>query len=239
MPMTSPRGVEQRAAGVAGIDGRIGLNGVFNRRAVCVANRPDGADDAARHGAAQAEGIADGVNLLAHVELRGVGQRHRLQIRRVDLQQRQVVNLVRADNARRITALVGEHHFDAAIGAVDDVKVGENVAGLVEDESRALALLRNVPIKEVEDQRGRSDVDHRGQHSLVDRDIVLLFGVVGRRRVSLGKLKRRESGARRIRSAQERGPKKRWLKARGDEPESAHQKQHDNENPGQFHSWST
>ena len=35
-----------------------------------VLNRPDGADDAARHGSAQAEGIADREDLLAHVELR-------------------------------------------------------------------------------------------------------------------------------------------------------------------------
>ena len=34
MPMTSPLRVEQRAAGVAGIDGRVGLDGVFNGRAV-------------------------------------------------------------------------------------------------------------------------------------------------------------------------------------------------------------
>ena len=179
------RRVQQRAAGVAGIDGRIGLDGVFNGRAFAVANRPDGADDAARHGAAQAEGIADGVDLLAHVELRGVGQRDRLQVGRVDLQQRQVVNLVGAHHARRVAALVREHHFNAAIGARHHVKVGQNVAGFVEDEAGALALLRHRSIKEVEDQRGGSDVDHRGQHFLVDGDVVLLFGVVGGRGVSL------------------------------------------------------
>ena len=58
--------VQQRPAGVAGIDGRVGLDGVFDRRAIRVANRADGADNAAGHGPAQAEWIADGVDLLAH-----------------------------------------------------------------------------------------------------------------------------------------------------------------------------
>ena len=93
-----------------------------------------------------------------------------------------------------VAALVAEHHLDAAIGALDDVEVGEHVAGLVENEARALALLRHRSIKEVEDQRGGSDVDHRGQHALVDGDIVLLLGVVGGRGLSLGELER-ETGA--------------------------------------------
>ena len=61
--------VEQRPAGVAGIDGGIGLNGVFNRRASAfwigrmALMMPRG------HGAGQAEGIADGVDLLPDGEL--------------------------------------------------------------------------------------------------------------------------------------------------------------------------
>ena len=39
--------VQQRPAGVAGIDGRIGLNRIFDRRAVSAPNRADGTDDAA------------------------------------------------------------------------------------------------------------------------------------------------------------------------------------------------
>ena len=74
-----------------------------------------------RHGAAQAEGIADGVDLLAHRKFGGIGQRHRLQVGRVDLQQRQVVDLVGADHLGRVAALVAQLHFDAAVGALDDV----------------------------------------------------------------------------------------------------------------------
>ena len=56
-------GAEQRAAGV---DGRVGLDGVLDGRAISIANGTDGADDAPRHGAGKAEGIADGVDFLAH-----------------------------------------------------------------------------------------------------------------------------------------------------------------------------
>src|SRR6185437_8097739 len=51
--------IQEGASGVAGIDGGIGLD-CFIDEAVLSANRANGADDAARHGAAEAEGIADG-----------------------------------------------------------------------------------------------------------------------------------------------------------------------------------
>ena len=63
------------------------------------------------------------------------------------------MHLVRAHHLGRVAALVAEHHFDAAIGALDHVIVGQHVAGLVENESRALALLRHRAVEEVEDQR--------------------------------------------------------------------------------------
>ncbi len=66
--------VEQRAAGVAGIDGGVGLDGVFDRGAGRAADGADGADDAAGHGAGEAEGIADGVDLLADDEVAGIGE---------------------------------------------------------------------------------------------------------------------------------------------------------------------
>ena len=182
--------VQQRAAGVAGVDGRVGLDGVLDGRALRTSNGADGADDAAGHGAAEAKGIADGVDLLAHGECGGVGQRDGLQVGRVDLQQGQVVRPVGAHNLGRVAALVAQHHLDAAVGALHHVVVGQHVTALVEDESGTLALLRHRPVKEVEDQGGGSDVHHRGQHSFVDGNIVLLFGVVGGRGLSLGQLER-------------------------------------------------
>jgi hypothetical protein len=91
------------------------------------------------------KGIADGIDLLPHRQLARVGQRHRLQVGRVDLQQRQVVHLVRAHHLGRIAALVAQHHLDAAVGALHHVEVGQHVAGLVENESRTLPCCGTVP----------------------------------------------------------------------------------------------
>ena len=139
------------------------------------------------------------------------------------------MHLVRADHLGRVAALVAQLHFDAAVGALDDVIVGEHVAGLVENESRTLALLRHRSIEEVEDQRRRGDVDHRGQHPLVDGDIVLLFGVVGGRGLGLGQLERRAGAAATQRKWPHVGRLKAGGKMRGDEPESAHQQERSKE----------
>ncbi len=87
-----------------------------------------------------------------------------------------------------VAALVAEHDFDAAIGALDYVEVGEHVAGAVENEARALAVLGNRAVEEVEDQGGGGDVDDRGKHAFVDGDIVLLLGVVCGGGLSLSEL---------------------------------------------------
>ena len=100
-----------------------------------------------------------------------------------------------SDHRGRVAVLVAELDLDAAIGAFDHVEVGEHVAGLVENESRSLALLRHRSVKEVEDQRRGGDVDHRGQHLLVDGDVVLLFGVEGRRGLGLSQFQRRAGAA--------------------------------------------
>jgi hypothetical protein len=42
----------------------------------------------------------------------------------------QVVHAVGAYHLGRVAALVAERDFDAAVGAFDDVEVGEDVAGL-------------------------------------------------------------------------------------------------------------
>ena len=189
----------------------------------------DGADDAARHGARQSERVADGVNLLAHLNAGGVRQRDRLEVGGIDLQQRQVVGLVRADDARLVAVLVGELHLDAAVGAFDDVVVGQDVAGFVQNEPRALALLRHRAIEEVEHQRGGGDVDHRGHHALVDGDVVQLLGVECGSGVSLGQLQR--AGAVPVDDAE-------MLQVAGqvsrDVGESAHQQKHQ-QNRTKFH----
>ena len=67
------------------------------------------------------------------------------------------------------------------------MEVGEHVSGLVQNEAGSLALLWHRFKEEVIDKRLGGDVDHRGKHPLVDGDVVLLFGVVGRRCLRFGK----------------------------------------------------
>ncbi len=69
--------VEQRAAGITGIDGRVGLDSVINLHAVGFLHRPDRTDDAIGHGAGQTEGIADGIDLLPHLQIARVAEHHR------------------------------------------------------------------------------------------------------------------------------------------------------------------
>ena len=167
---------------------------------------------------------------MADGQIARVGQRDRLQVRRIDLQQRQVVRAVGADDVRRKLALVAQLHFNAAIGARHHVIIRQNVAGFVENESRALALLRNRSIEEIEDQRRGGDVDHRGQHSFVDCDVVLFFRVVLGRGLSLGELKRRGRTAA-VTAEQRNAPHGvRRLEMRSHQPESTQQNHQDNKN---------
>jgi len=98
--------VKQRTAGVAGVDGCIGLNGVFNGCTAFAADGADCGDDAGGHGAAEAEGIADGVDFLADIEAGGSGERDGLQIGRIDLEEGEVVDFIGSDNACLIAAFV-------------------------------------------------------------------------------------------------------------------------------------
>ena len=96
-------GVEQRAAGVAGVDRGVGLDHAGDREAV---GRLDVAvergDDAAGDGALEAERAADGDRRLAGVEVAGVGERERLDaaldLALVDVEQREVGGGIGADD---------------------------------------------------------------------------------------------------------------------------------------------
>ena len=60
--------IDQRAAGVAGVDGGVGLDEVFDLLDAQPA-AAGGADDALRHRLADAEGIADGEHDVADLNL--------------------------------------------------------------------------------------------------------------------------------------------------------------------------
>src|SRR5260370_15021472 len=83
---------------------------------------------------------------------------------------------VAADDGGLIFLAIVERDPDLArIG--DDVIVGEDMPFFVDDEARALALLRHQSVEKVEGHNTRSDVDDGSNVLVVDADVVLFFGV--------------------------------------------------------------
>src|SRR5579863_1523146 len=131
--------------------------------------------------------------------------------------------------------LVAELHVDAAIRAFYDMEVGQDMAAVIEDETGSLAFLRNRTIEEVEDHLPRRNIDDGRKYAFVDRDVVQLFGVVGRGRVGFRQLQRRIRRAQMLEQghiAEMRG------KMGGQVPEPAYKK-HNQKKVTQFHSHRT
>ena len=130
------RGVDQRAARVAGIDRRVGLNEVLDRV------RPfahDRADDALCDRLADAERIAHRERDVADGHFVDVRERDGPQSLRVDLEQRDVRFRVDADDAGQMQRTVRQR--DRELGRVlDYVIIGHDVAVAVDDDAGAEAL---------------------------------------------------------------------------------------------------
>src|SRR4051794_26372115 len=167
--------VEQRAARVAGVDRRVGLDDVVDLEAV---GRLDLAlqrgDHAGGQGPVEAERVADGDRRVADLHGLGRAEAQRVQVQAVgvDLQQRDVAGDVLADDLRVDGLVVRElhGHLDRA---VDDMRVGEDVAVAVDDEAGAgrLALLLGRShvegrLRALDDLR--ADEDHARRVALVD-----------------------------------------------------------------------
>ena len=141
-PDHSALDVEERAAGVAGVDGGVGLDDVADGEAV---GRLDAAlqrrDDAGGERAVEPERVADRDRGIADLDVLGRAEGERLEVYAVgvDFQQRQVARRVAADDPGGNGLLVGELDGDLH-RAVDDVGVGEDVAGLVDDKAGAAGL---------------------------------------------------------------------------------------------------
>ena len=132
--------VEERAAGVAGVDGSVGLDGFFDDQSVGLLHLADGTDDAAGEGSGEAEGIADRVNFLADLQIGRIAESHRLRVGSFDLEYGQVMGAVGTDDCGLIFFAVVERDPDlACIG--NDVIIREDVSFLVDDEAGALTLL--------------------------------------------------------------------------------------------------
>ena len=131
--------IQQRAAGVARVDGRVGLDRAAD---VAAGDRLDlaveRADQAGGERLVQPEGVADGIDLLAHLQLLAAAQRNRRQLGfgGVDLQDCQVPVGEGTDQLRLEAALVGQGH-PRGIGALDHMEVGDDVAAVVPDETGA------------------------------------------------------------------------------------------------------
>jgi len=131
--------VDQRAARVAGVDGRVGLDEVLevvDAELVAAQRR----DDAAGHGLADAEGIADGQHLVAHLQFVGAAQHDHRQLVELDLEHGQVGVGIGADHLAARVAAVVERDLDL-VGALDHVVVGEDVTIGAHDHAAAQAHL--------------------------------------------------------------------------------------------------
>ena len=99
---------------------------------------PLGADDAHRHGLADAERVAHRQHDVADAHGVGVAERQRLQVGAIDLHDRQIARLIRADHLGLEAAAVGQLDVHL-LGAVDDVVVGQDVAVGPDDDAGAQA----------------------------------------------------------------------------------------------------
>ncbi len=173
--------VQKRPAGVAGIDGRIGLDDVEDVVATVGFQRPaEGTDHSRRQRPVEAERVADGDGPLADAYIISGGHGQRLHRRRagIDVQHGQVVAWVYAHHLGLHLPVIGEDDFDF-VGIGDDVVVGHNVAGVVPYEAGASALARHGAEEEVHRHDFRGDMDHRRPDALVEVGHQLLLDVDG------------------------------------------------------------
>ena len=132
--------VEQAAAGIAAVDGGVGLH--HGKGLIVDGDLPlQGGDDARGDGAAQlAQGIADGHHRGAHLELVGIAHDGRGQALGLHFDDGDVLFLVAADHSGVEGLSLPGGHGDG-VGVFDHVIAGEDVAVFGEDDagSRALA----------------------------------------------------------------------------------------------------
>ena len=116
-------GVDQRPAGVAGIERDVRLDDAVDEPTRRAPERSSGgADHAGRHGRLELERIADGDDELAHPQPGRLPQAHCRQRRRVDLDERQIRARILAHERRGEPASIGERDLEPGC-LVHDVTV--------------------------------------------------------------------------------------------------------------------
>ena len=110
----APR-IDQRAAGVALIDGCVSLQKVFEAAVAQTGGSALGADNPRCHGFADPQRIADGQADIAHADPVRITQRQDRKIRRSDLQHGQVAGRIRAYQFCGIGLPVGHFHCDGIL----------------------------------------------------------------------------------------------------------------------------
>ena len=138
--------VQQRAAAIAGVDGRIGLKEVLILGAAAVGDVASrGADDAGGHGILKVERRPDGHRPVSHLHRIGIADLSRDNVGLpLDADHRQIGLVVHADDFGVIGGrIAGEFHFDG-VGLIDHVVIRQDVTGAVHYNAgtQRLAALR-------------------------------------------------------------------------------------------------
>ena len=194
MPIKSAGAVDQRAAGVARIDRRIGLDDVLDHAAAFVVDRAvQRRDHAGSQRMVETERIADRIDVLADAQVaaRANRQRRRAVYRRLDVQHREVVLRTCADELCRVAALIGERD-QRLLRTLDDVIVRHDVAAVVPNKAGARALRHphHVAAPKIAHVLDGRDVHDRGTAALEDanrRELVRRQRAAGRRGAGLGR----------------------------------------------------
>ena len=134
--------VEERAAGIAGVNRRIGLDERYIIAARQVAG--DCADNALRRGVREAEGRADGQYPVADLHLIGIAEFGDGQVFALDFYQRNIGAFVQTDDFGAVFLVVVELHAHL-VRPFDNVGIGQDVAVAIDDEAGTLPFQHTLP----------------------------------------------------------------------------------------------